>query len=89
MINRTRAGWSRLAPLAQVGAAITLSMIAFSILIPLASPYGVTELVADALEPPSASHWFGTDGLGRDLFTRTFAAGRITIALAVVGVIVP
>ena len=37
---------------------------------------------------PSAQHWFGTDTLGRDLYTRTLIGGRISLAVGVVGTLV-
>jgi peptide/nickel transport system permease protein len=42
-----------------------------------------------ALSPPSAAHWFGTDQLGRDIFSRVVAATRLdfTIALASVALV--
>ena len=41
----------------------------------------------DALQPPSASHWFGTDSLGRDVFSRTLVAARIDLAVASIAVL--
>jgi len=35
-----------------------------------------------ALQPPSAAHWFGTDQLGRDVFSRVIAATRLDLAIA-------
>lgn len=35
------------------------------------------------LLPPGASHWFGTDSLGRDLFTRVFYGARVSLFVAV------
>ena len=34
------------------------------------------------LEPPTGAHWFGTDELGRDVFTRVLAGARVTVPLA-------
>lgn len=31
--------------------------------------------------PPSAAHWFGTDAIGRDVFSRTLAGGRLSLAI--------
>lgn len=36
-----------------------------------------------ALKPPSASNWFGTDQLGRDIFSRVVVAARLDLAIAV------
>lgn len=37
---------------------------------------------------PSASHWFGTDKLGRDLFARVWYGGRISIIIGIVGALI-
>lgn len=36
---------------------------------------------ASALHPPSPAFWFGTDSLGRDLFARVLAGGRLSLAV--------
>jgi peptide/nickel transport system permease protein len=41
-----------------------------------------------ALQPPSAAHWFGTDALGRDIFSRTVVATRLDLGIAVSAVLV-
>lgn len=64
-------------------------MVMASVLVPVFSPYSATSLIGEPLQAPSSQHWFGTDNLGRDVLTRTFAAGQVTISLAVVGVLVP
>ena len=40
-----------------------------------------------ALKPPSAAHWFGTDQLGRDVFSRVVAATRLDFIIAVFSVV--
>ncbi len=42
----------------------------------------ITTNTAVALQPPSAVHWFGTDQLGRDIFSRVVAATRLDLAIA-------
>ncbi|GLH78679.1 ABC transporter permease [Bradyrhizobium sp. SSBR45G] len=41
---------------------------------------------ASALKPPSAAHWFGTDQLGRDIFSRVVVATRLDTFIAVASV---
>jgi peptide/nickel transport system permease protein len=41
---------------------------------------------AEALKPPSAHHWFGTDQLGRDVFSRVIVATRLDVFIAVASV---
>jgi len=40
-----------------------------------------------ALQGPSAAHWFGTDQLGRDIFSRVVAAARLDFSIAVASVV--
>ena len=42
---------------------------------------------AQALKPPSAAHWFGTDQLGRDIFSRVVVATRLDVFIAVASVV--
>lgn len=42
---------------------------------------------AQALKPPSAVHWFGTDQLGRDIFSRVIVATRLDTFIAVASVV--
>jgi len=37
---------------------------------------------------PNSTYWFGTDSLGRDLFSRVWIGGRISIAIGIIGAIV-
>ena len=41
---------------------------------------------ADKLQPPSGAHWFGTDQLGRDLYTRVVHGTHLTLEAALVAV---
>ena len=41
---------------------------------------------ANALQPPSGEHWFGTDALGRDVFSRVVVATRLDLTISVLAV---
>jgi oligopeptide transport system permease protein len=65
---------------------VVIGLIALLALVgPLFSPYSYSDQVlADANQTPSAAHWFGTDNLGRDLFTRILYGARISLSIGVV-----
>lgn len=51
---------------------------------PLIVPYDPLATNADnALKPPSLAHWFGTDQLGRDVFSRVIVATRLDLFISV------
>lgn len=51
------------------------------------APYGINDIdVPQALQPPSGAHWFGTDELGRDVFSRVLVAVQASMMVAVVSV---
>ena len=71
--------------LAVVGATIILVMIVLAILGPLISPYTYADQsLIDANQSPSFSHWFGTDTLGRDIYTRVMYGARISLTIGFV-----
>ncbi|SDB72157.1 ABC transporter permease [Belnapia rosea] len=58
-------------------------MVLAALLGPWIAPYDpVASNVPLALQPPSAAHWFGTDQLGRDVFSRVLVAARLDLAIA-------
>ncbi|MBO1005783.1 oligopeptide ABC transporter permease [Pseudogracilibacillus auburnensis] len=68
--------------IALVGLGFLIFIFLFSLVGPFFSPY-VNEGVntANMNQPPSASHWLGTDKLGRDVLTRLMVAGRISLTV--------
>jgi len=70
--------------LAVAGAIIIISLALASIIVPLVSPYEFDEQNLNAiLEGPSHAHLLGTDGLGRDVFTRLFYGARTSLAVGI------
>ena len=69
-----------------IGVSISLLFLAVALLGPLLAPYRENEqIVADARTPPSGAHWFGTDNLGRDVFSRVALGARDVLTLAGLG----
>ncbi|WP_420132072.1 ABC transporter permease [Rhodopseudomonas sp.] len=55
---------------------------------PYLVPYDpLSSNTAQALKPPSAANWFGTDQLGRDIFSRVVVATRLDLFIAVASVV--
>lgn len=71
--------------LAVLSACLLLVMALACIAGPWLSPYGYEEqnLLLGAA-PPSAIHWLGTDGFGRDLLTRILYGGRISLMVGLI-----
>jgi peptide/nickel transport system permease protein len=74
--------------MAILGAAVVLAWILVALLAPLISPYDPIEQdVRGRLQGPSASHFLGVDGLGRDIFSRVLYGGRVSLPAAFVVVL--
>lgn len=74
-------------PLAFWGFVIIATVLALAVLAPLLAPYDAEAIDVKAiLLPPSAEHWMGTDGLGRDVFSRMLFGARISLLVGFVAV---
>ena len=72
------------------GGIIVLLWLISAVAAPLISEYDPIAIdFLKILHPPSASNFFGTDELGRDVFTRVLYAARIDIWMGVAGVFAP
>ena len=68
--------------------ALAFALLAFFIFCalfgPLIVPYDpLASNTSNALMPPSTDHWFGTDNLGRDVFSRVIVATRLDLLISV------
>jgi peptide/nickel transport system permease protein len=62
------------------GSTIILAWIAVALLAPRIVPHAPLQVdVLARLKPPSAEHLFGTDSLGRDLFSRVLVGARVSL----------
>src|SRR3979490_2432752 len=79
------AGWIlRGNPLTAVAATGVFLFVLVAIFGPWIVPYDpIASDVPQALMPPNAAHWAGTDQLGRDVFSRLLVAARLDLAIAV------
>jgi len=66
------------------GAALLLLFVLCAVFAPVLAPHDPAQLDLNArLLPPSHAHLFGTDELGRDIFSRTIYGARISLTVAV------
>ncbi|WP_164669214.1 ABC transporter permease [Pectobacterium brasiliense] len=71
-------------PLTAIGSAIVLMLILVAIFAPwIATHDPLVQDLANALQAPSAAHYFGTDEFGRDVFSRLVYGSRITLYIVV------
>jgi peptide/nickel transport system permease protein len=77
----------RLTPGTWVIIGLLLIIVAGAVLAPWISPYSPTAVSAAQLAGPSGQHWFGTDNLGRDVFSRMLWGGRMSLVSAALAVI--
>ncbi|MBW2152351.1 MAG: ABC transporter permease [Deltaproteobacteria bacterium] len=72
-------------PLAVVGLVIILILILTAVLAPVIAPFDPYHQVAeDRLKPPGTTYFFGTDDMGRDIFSRVIWGSRLSLAAAAV-----
>jgi peptide/nickel transport system permease protein len=68
--------------LAMVGLVFLVAIVLVALFAPLIAPYGITERASGEFrDGPSADHWFGTDGIGRDVFSRIVYGARVSLRI--------
>jgi len=95
-ILRSRAWYKfRRNPLSLVGLGLVTLIVLLAVFAPLVAPYPThADAFVDfvnASQPPSATNWFGTDLIGRDILSRIFFGYQVSLLLSVVvlGIAVP
>ena len=70
-------------PLAVIGMALLILFVGMALLAPLLAPYDPAAIdLNHRLAAPGHAHWFGTDELGRDIFSRTLYGARLSLLVA-------
>lgn len=66
-------------------ALLLAALVALAVLAPVVAPYAMDALdLVNRRAAPSLAHWFGTDELGRDVFTRVLYGARVSLAIGLV-----
>lgn len=70
------------------GSILVVAWVAIALTASWWAPHDPLAMVGRRLQPPSARFWFGTDALGRDVFSRTMYGAAYSIPIAVIVVII-
>jgi len=93
----TRRGPSRLQKLARIarkqpmgvfGAIIIVLLVLMALFAPVIAPYDPTSIEFSSIESPSASHLFGTDDKGRDIFSRVVYGSRASLQVGIIATLI-
>ena len=75
-------------PSGLVGLILVTFHLLLAVVSPAITPYDFKEMSPQlTLVGPSFEHWFGTDNLGRDVFTRTMLGGRQALLVTTIGTV--
>jgi peptide/nickel transport system permease protein len=69
-------------PAGRVGLALVTLFLAMALVGPSVAPHDPLEVTVDRLQGPSLRHLLGTDGLGRDIFSRLLTGARLSLGTA-------
>jgi peptide/nickel transport system permease protein len=79
----------RTQPLATAAAVVILAFVVMGIFAPLIAPFGPTEQIRTSIQhPPGGQFLFGTDDLGRDVFSRVLYGARTSLLISVATVVI-
>jgi ABC-type dipeptide/oligopeptide/nickel transport system permease subunit len=67
--------------LAMAGLIFLVILVLVAIFAPVIAPYSITDRSSEFRQGPSADHWFGTDPIGRDVFSRVVYGARVSLRI--------
>jgi len=83
----TVGAFARRNPRMIIGGALVVAWVFVAAFAPLIAPYDPIKVIpSDALIPPGASHWLGTDDLGRDVLSRVMWGSRVSLSVGLISV---
>jgi peptide/nickel transport system permease protein len=72
-----------------VGFAVFMAVVALALAAPWIAPYDpLDQSILDRIQGPSSTYWLGTDGYGRDIFSRLIWGSRISLLIGTVSILV-
>jgi ABC-type dipeptide/oligopeptide/nickel transport system permease subunit len=74
--------------LAMVGLVVLALLILMAIFAPLIAPYSITERTGEFRAGPSGDHLFGTDRIGRDVFSRVVYGARVSLRVGILATLI-
>ncbi|MFJ5771848.1 ABC transporter permease [Psychrobacillus sp. NPDC093180] len=75
--------------LALIGLFLLVIIILLALFGPMMVPHsGSQQNLANTNQSPSGEHWFGTDNLGRDMWTRTWEGARVSLTIGFVAAVI-
>ena len=69
-------------PLGVLGLLLVITFFVAAVFAPVLVPYSPTASAFSLLQSPTLHHPFGTDSLGRDVFSRTIAGSQVSLVVA-------
>ena len=80
----------KLSPMFVTGVALVLIWCVIALVAPVLATHDPYAIDFEAiLQPPGAEHWFGTDNVGRDTYSRVIYGSRLALYIGLLGVIAP
>ncbi len=74
--------------LAMAGLSFIVLLIVVAIFAPAIAPYSITERTSEFRQGPSGDHWFGTDRIGRDVFSRVVYGARVSLRVGIIATLI-
>ncbi|MBA2624165.1 MAG: ABC transporter permease [Acidimicrobiia bacterium] len=74
--------------LALIGLVFVVLLVLMALFAPLVAPFGISERTNDFRASPSLDHWFGTDRIGRDVFSRVVHGARVSLKVGILATVI-